>query len=136
MNIVEPQRILIVDDNPIVRETLAQWLRRDGHEVETAETGMRAFLALRDFSRAIGWLYTRAALSGLIDGWILADAYHERHADRPVILACAAARLSSQGNLVLNQPTPRAVFDALRQALAFERTPALAAAPSDARKAA
>ena len=90
--------------------------------VITAETGTRAFLVLRDFSRAIDWLYTRAALPGLIDGWILADAYHDRHADRPVILAGAAAGLSSQGDIVLNQPTPKAVFDALRRALACERT--------------
>ena len=136
MNIVKPQRILIVDDNAIIRETLAQWLRREGHDGITAATGTRAFLVLRDFGRAIDWLYTRAALPGLIDGWILADAYHDRHADRPVILAGAAAGLSSQGDIVLNQPTPRAVFDALRRALACENAPALLPEPSDAREAA
>ena len=136
MNIVKPQRILIVDDNPIVRETLAQWLRREGHDVITAETGTRAFLILRDFSQEIDWLYTRTALPGLIDGWILADAYHDRHTDRPVILAGAAVGLSSQGDIVLNLPTPSAVFDALRQALTFERAAAFAAEPSDAHEAA
>ena len=136
MNMIKPQRILIVDDNPIVRETLAQWLHREGHDVITAGTGTRAFLVLRDFSRAIDWLYARAALPGLIDGWILADAYHDRHADRPAIVAGAAVGLSSQGDIVLNQPTPRAVFNALRQALAVEKAPAFSAEPSDAREAA
>ena len=136
MNIVKPQRILVVDDNVIIRETLAQWLRREGHDVITAETGTRAFLVLRDFSRTIDWLYTRAALPGLIDGWILADAYHDRRADRRVILAGAAAGVSSQGDIVLNQPTPKVVFDALRRALACEDAPALVAEPSDAREAA
>ena len=28
MTTVKPQRILIADDNPIMRETLAQWLTR------------------------------------------------------------------------------------------------------------
>jgi CheY-like chemotaxis protein len=44
---VTPHRILIVDDHPIFRETLAQWLRARGHEVAIAETGLAAFLALR-----------------------------------------------------------------------------------------
>jgi DNA-binding response OmpR family regulator len=71
MRTLEPQRILVADDNPIFRETLAQRLRILGHDVITAETGERAFLILRDWSRPIGWLDTRAALPGLIDGWIL-----------------------------------------------------------------
>ena len=132
MSIVKPQRILIVDDNAIIRETLAQSLRREGHDGITAATGTRAFFVLRDFSTSIDWLYTRAALPGLIDGWILADAYHDRHADRPVILAGAAAGLSSQGDIVLNQPTHKAVFEALRRAFACANAPV----SSDAREAA
>ena len=50
MTTVKRQRILIADDNPIMRETLAQWLRAQAHEVITADTGERAFLALRDWS--------------------------------------------------------------------------------------
>jgi hypothetical protein len=72
------QQLLIADDNPIVGETFAQWLRGEGHDVIAAETGTRAFLVLRDFSQAINRLYARAALPGLIDGWILADAYQDR----------------------------------------------------------
>ena len=92
MSAVKPQRILIADDNPIMRETLAQWLSAQAHEVITADTGERAFLALRDWSHPIGWLYTRAVLPGLVDGWILADQYHEVHENRVVILAGAEQR--------------------------------------------
>jgi CheY-like chemotaxis protein len=134
MTTTRPQRILIGDDNPIVRKTLSQSLRAEGREVITAETGTRAFLVLRDFSQAIDRQYARAALPGLIDGWILADIYQDRHADRSVILAGAKAGLSSQGDIVLDQPKTRAVFNALRQAFAFEKAPAFAAEPSDARE--
>ena len=34
--------ILIVDDELIMRESLAGWLQRDGHEVETAASGEEA----------------------------------------------------------------------------------------------
>jgi DNA-binding NtrC family response regulator len=116
MSMVKPQRILIADDNPIMRETLAQWLRAQAHEVITADKGERAFLALRDWSHPIGWLYTRAVLPGLVDGWILADEYHDMHGNRPVILAGAEQRISSRGDLVLKQPTAVTVFNAIHQA--------------------
>jgi CheY-like chemotaxis protein len=53
MSNVNPQRILIADDNPTFRETLAQCLRARGHDVIVAETGERAFLALCNRSRPI-----------------------------------------------------------------------------------
>ena len=97
---------------------------------------MNAFLALRDRSRPVGWLYARVVLTGLIDGWILADAYHEMHKDRAVILSGAEDRISAQGDIVLKQPTPRAVFDALRRAFASDQAAIFAAGPRDVRNAA
>lgn len=35
-------RILVVDDEPIMRDSLSDWLREDGYEVGTAENGPRA----------------------------------------------------------------------------------------------
>lgn len=44
--------ILIVDDEPIVRESLRDWLQDAGYKVMTAETGEQALelLATQDFS--------------------------------------------------------------------------------------
>ena len=136
MSTVKPQRILIADDNPIVRETVAQWLRAQGHEAITADTGESAFLALRDWSHPIGWLYTRAVLPGLVDGWILADEYHDMHRDRAVILAGAEQRVSSRGDLVLKQPTPVGVFNAIRQVLMAAETATFTADAAEACRAA
>jgi DNA-binding response OmpR family regulator len=117
MSKVNPQRILIADNNPTFRERLARCLRARGHDVITAETGERAFLALRDWSRPIDWLYTRAALPGLIDGWILADEYHETHGSRAVVISGAEARISSRGDIALKQPMPATAFETILNAL-------------------
>ncbi|PVE21988.1 response regulator [Microvirga sp. KLBC 81] len=117
MNAANPQRILIADDNPDFRERLAHCLRARGHDVITAETGERAFLALRDWRRPIDWLYTRATLPGLIDGWILADEYHETHQNRAAVISGAETRISSRGDIVLKQPMPPTAFEAILGAL-------------------
>ncbi|WP_046868401.1 response regulator [Microvirga massiliensis] len=137
MTTVTPQRILVAGDNPIFRETLAQSLRAQDHDVITPDTAVNAFLALRDRSRPVGSLYARVVLPGPMDGWILADAYHEMHKDRAVILSGAEARVSAQGDIVLKQPTPTAAFKAICEALAGrERASAAATRPTDARQAA
>jgi PleD family two-component response regulator len=54
----EHERILVVDNNPIFRETLVSWLRAADYDVVAADSGQRAFFMLRDRQRPIGWLYT------------------------------------------------------------------------------
>jgi CheY-like chemotaxis protein len=113
-------RILIVDDNPILREHLANSLRAKGAEVVTAATGEQALLRLRDWSKPIGWLYTKAVLPGLVDGWILADEYHDAHPARTAVIS-AVKRRSSARDWILENPTPAAITDALWQAIHDER---------------
>ena len=137
MTTVRPQRILVADDNPLFRETLAKSLRAQGHEVITPDTAVNAFLALHDRSRPVAWLYTRVIQSCLIDGWILADAYHDMHKDRAVVLSGAEARISAQGDIVLKQPTPAAALKVICDVLAGrERAFPAATQPGDARQAA
>jgi DNA-binding NtrC family response regulator len=94
MTRTQQECILVVDDNMIFRDALAQTLRAANYRVITAETGERAFVTLRDGSCRIDWLYSRAALPGLIDGWILADEYHDVHPGRAAIVATAASASS------------------------------------------
>ena len=112
------ERVLVVDDNTIFRETLGQWLRAYGYEVITADRGERALLLLRDWSCPVDWLYARVALPGLIDGWILADEYHDAHPDRAVVLSDTEARNSTRGDIILKQPTPTGVLEAIRSLIA------------------
>jgi CheY-like chemotaxis protein len=128
MSTSERERILVVDDNHLFRETLAQRLRDAGwRHVTTAETGERAFFALRDWSRPVDWLYTRASLPGLIDGWILADEYHLHQGDRAVIIGASESRISQQGDIVLNHPSVITVVDVLRHTMEAARAGTAAA---------
>jgi DNA-binding NtrC family response regulator len=40
-------RILVVDDELVIRESLAEWLRRDGYEVSSVESGEEAFKMMK-----------------------------------------------------------------------------------------
>jgi CheY-like chemotaxis protein len=125
------ERILVADDNHIFRETLAHRLRGAGYQVITAETGERAFLTLRDWAHPVDWLYTRAKLPGLVDGWILADEYHDSRPARAVIIAALETRTSRQGDIVLNQPALTTVLDVLQHSIELECSK-LAEAQNDA----
>jgi CheY-like chemotaxis protein len=127
MSTNEHDRILIVDDNPMFREALVKWLRAAGHDVVTAESGQQAFVMLRDWQHPIGWLYTRATLPGLIDGWILADEYHDTHSGRAVVVAAPQAPSSRAGDIILGQPTPAAVMEVLRRQMNMHRSLPIAA---------
>jgi DNA-binding response OmpR family regulator len=115
-----------VDTNPAFRDSLAEQLRPSGFEVVTAATGEQAFCLLRDWRHTIGWLYVRADLPGLIDGWILADEYHDTRPDRSAVIATSSERVSIQGHLVLKNPSLAAALDAIHS-VATKQKPATSA---------
>jgi CheY-like chemotaxis protein len=129
------QRILIADPDAALRERLTQHLRAHGFDVVTAATGESAFHLLRDWLLPVGWLYTRANLPGLIDGWILADEYHDRYPDRAAVIAASRERVSAQGHVVLDEPSPIAALKAIR-AVASSRKPVMFAGADPQRLAA
>jgi CheY-like chemotaxis protein len=81
-----PRSVLIVDDDPIAGELLANLLRTGGFQVVPAATGSAGLLTLCRHQAAIEWLVAKVKLPGLIDGWMLADEYHRHHGDRPTVL--------------------------------------------------
>ncbi|WP_414475129.1 response regulator [Microvirga sp. M2] len=114
--------ILVVDTNLVFREALCRWLRAIGCKVRTADTGEQAFLILRDWQQPIDWLYARADLPMLIDGWILADEYHDSHPTRPAVIAAPEARSSDRGDIIiLVQPNPAVVLEVLHGLVAASR---------------
>jgi CheY-like chemotaxis protein len=114
MNSTEHERILIVDNNPLFLERLARELRARSFDVVATESGAQAFHVLRDWHCPIDWLFSRASLPGLIDGWILADEYHDSHPNRAAVIATSQARVSAQGHIILKDPSPTAVLDSMR----------------------
>ena len=79
------ERVLVVDNDPETRESVGQALERAGFSPTLAATGEQGLVLLREWPRRIGWLYTKAELPGLVDGWILADEFHQAHPSRPVL---------------------------------------------------
>jgi len=111
-------RILVVDTDRSFRDSLVRLLSADGHEVVVTETGRRAFALLRDRFSPVAWLYSRADLDSLIDGWILADEYHSIHPERPVFIAASKAGSSTSGEIIFKDPTPFTVAASMRRTIA------------------
>ena len=78
-------RILVVEDDPLLRELFRKALRRAGYEVLTAETGEKALSVLRLWGERIDWLFTDVRLPGPINGWIVGSEFSLNHPLRPVI---------------------------------------------------
>jgi CheY-like chemotaxis protein len=78
--------VLVVEDDALARELLAQLLQAGGYDVIATSTGDRALLILCQQGQEIDWLVSKVRLPGLVCGWILADEYHEHHPDRPALL--------------------------------------------------
>ncbi|NIX77513.1 hypothetical protein [Microvirga terricola] len=137
MDMNSRDRILVADNNPLFREAVARYLRTAGYDVTTSDTGEQAFLVLRDWQHPIGWLYTRAGLPFLIDGWILADEYHDMYSTRPAVIAASENRSSPRGDIILGQPSPVAVLETIRQLVnASHNLPAAESGPGLQRHAA
>jgi two-component system, chemotaxis family, chemotaxis protein CheY len=67
----ERKRVMVVDDEPDIRELLAVWLRDEGFEVTTAENGLDALGLLADFSPDAIVL---DLMMPVMDGWAFAEA--------------------------------------------------------------
>jgi DNA-binding response OmpR family regulator len=81
------QRILLVDDEPRIREVVANYLRRDGYRVQTAIDGVSARRHLTDFKPDLVVLdLMLPAVSGFE---VLAEI--RRNGDLPVIVLTARA---------------------------------------------
>jgi DNA-binding NtrC family response regulator len=85
-------RILVVDDEHIVRDSLGSWLRMDGHHVDTAENAREALRRLAETSYDI--VLTDIKMPGM-DGLELQERLCSEHPDLTVIVMTAYASVPS-----------------------------------------
>ena len=109
-----PSTILLVDDDPVVRQSLVQMLEQLGHEVVSAEHGRDA-LARLDERSDIELLLTDLAMP-VLDGAGLLREVSRRFPDLPRVLmtglvADIESDLVEVANLVLSKPLDLAVID-------------------------
>lgn len=92
MNSVEMPRILIVDDETAILDTLQILLRREGFEVTAAQSGREALAYLEDETPHV--VLSDIRMPG-VSGLDLLAAVRERDPELPVILMTAQASLQS-----------------------------------------
>lgn len=78
-------KVLIVEDDPLVRIMAVEALEEVGFEVLEAETGERALELCREGSADV--LFTDIRLPGPINGWDIAEKCRAAKPDMPVIYA-------------------------------------------------
>jgi two-component system response regulator VicR len=76
-------KILIVDDEPLIRDALAFKLTKDGYEVETAEDGEKAIQKIEAQEYAI---IISDIMMPFISGFELVKILKERGTDAPVLM--------------------------------------------------
>ena len=109
--------VLVVEDDEISRELLAQVLQTSGFDVIAASTGERALLTLCQQGDEIDWLVSKIKLPGLVCGWLLADEYHTHHPDRAALLVSPASNTTQMpsAHVILIPPaTPMKVLEVLK----------------------
>jgi len=103
---VSGERVLVVDDDPETRESVGEALEQAAFSPTLAATGEQGLVLLREWPRRADWLYTKTELPGLVDGWILAEEFHQAHPSRPVLYGVPrhAKRPSYERGIVLTTP--------------------------------
>jgi CheY-like chemotaxis protein len=112
-----PRKILVVDDDPIIRDMMVDILGLEGYEVCTARNGLEALEILR---AADNYLVFLDIMMPGIDGKQVClmleaePATHERHV---IVLMSAVSTLAEIGSLIKHDatlPKPFFVEDVLR----------------------
>jgi CheY-like chemotaxis protein len=79
--------VLVVDDDPLIREVVAEMLDLEGYAVETAANGQEALAAVRRSEPRVVLLDMRMPV---LDGWGFAQAIHQRGQQLPIVVMTAA----------------------------------------------
>ena len=110
-------RILVVEDDPLVREFVVETLRDEGYDVIPAGTGDEALAWCK--RQIADVLVTDIRLPGPVDGWQIAERCREHDPALPVIYATGFSPVAARpvpGSLSLHKPYhPEEILQAVRQ---------------------
>jgi DNA-binding response OmpR family regulator len=113
-------RILVVEDDPLIREFVVVALREEGYEVIHASNGEEALTWCK--RQAADVLITDIRLPGQIDGWQIAERCPDHDPGLPVIYATGfspSAPRPVPGSVYLQKPYhPKEILRAVRQVAA------------------
>jgi CheY-like chemotaxis protein len=110
-------RILVVEDEPLVRELIVEALRDEGHHVIHVQTGDEALAWYK--RRVADVLITDIRLPGPVDGWQIAERCREHDPGLPVIYATGFSPVQHRpvpGSVSLQKPfLPQAILRAVKE---------------------
>src|SRR5205807_9921384 len=89
---VAGKRVLVVDDDPDIRELLFTALEDEGFEVVPAENGREALAVIKTFRPDVIVL---DLMMPVMDGWQFANELRARDEDIPIVLLSAARDLKN-----------------------------------------
>jgi CheY-like chemotaxis protein len=117
---VTPYRILLVEDEGLIRLTLAETLEEAGYTVVEAENGDQACNLMKSIN-CIDILLTDIQMPGLADGIDVAQNFHALHPDRPVVFMTGRPdMLSRVGCLSRSETLLRKPFGSTQMLTALE----------------
>jgi len=114
---VSAVRILLVEDDPLIREFVVEALREEGYHVVHAANGEEALAWCG--RRVVDLLITDVKLPGSVDGWQIAERCREHDPGLPVIYATGFSPVAPRpvpGSLMLQKPyRPEDIVRAVRR---------------------
>ena len=121
----QPETILVVEDEILIRMLIAGYLRDCGFKVIEAANGDEALVVLQQPDVAIDIVFSDVDMPGSLDGFGLAQWIRQNRPGMDVVLAGSPARaVSAAANLCESGPTlskpyePQIVLDEIRRLLA------------------
>ena len=109
-------RILVVEDDVLIREFVVEALREEGLDVIHARNGEEAL----QWCKVADVLVTDVKLPGGIDGWQIAERCREQDPDLPVIYTTGFSPVQPRpvpGSVLLQKPSPPdEIVSAIRKA--------------------
>jgi CheY-like chemotaxis protein len=117
-NIVKPMCVLVIEDEWLVRQLIAEHLRQAGCTVVEATTGEEALAFLNGVQPPIDILFTDIQLGGRLSGWDVADAFRKSRPQIPVVYTSGQPRRehrSVSGAVFFDKPyLPDDILDACK----------------------
>nr|WP_249803206.1 response regulator [Bradyrhizobium sp. 21] len=98
-------RVLVVEDEDLIRDVIVDILESNGHDVLEAESGERALELCAEATPDL--IFTDVMLSGSLTGWDVAIRCRDSHPTVPVIYATGythAAPRPVSGSIMLQKP--------------------------------
>ncbi|MCR4437523.1 MAG: response regulator [bacterium] len=89
---MEKAKVLVVDDEQVMRDSLRAWLEDEGFEVETADDALKALAVVKERPFDVAVIDIR--MPGM-DGIVLQKKLREAQADLPVVIITAHASVET-----------------------------------------